>query len=133
MTPIFVPTLSPVCFHRSSTGLTFAIFSGFTATVLFWRYLRDNPTVYSFMPSEEAWASYNRLPVNILADDLEAQANRMGTIFADVRPSDWTRPVFRDGTEREVAHFTVVGLVAYSVHEAHHHLLDAKGTGMKGQ
>ncbi|MBO0727770.1 MAG: DinB family protein [Acidimicrobiaceae bacterium] len=88
----------------------------------------NNPTVFSFMPAEEVWDSYNRLPVELLADDLEARARRMAAMFDDLRPSDWSRTVFRDGTKEERAEFTVLGLMAYSAHESYHHLLDAKGT-----
>ena len=85
----------------------------------------------TFHPSEAEWESYNRLGCEELADDLEAQAERMSDILDRLDDGDWERTVTRQalvaGTDN-VYRFTVAGIASYAVHEAHHHLLDADGT-----
>ena len=91
----------------------------------------DDPEVPTFHPSEDEWARYNTLDRAELADDLEAQADRLATILDGLEDDAWSRTVTRQalvaGTDA-VYRFTVAGIASYAVHEAHHHLLDADGT-----
>jgi hypothetical protein len=88
----------------------------------------DSPTVPIFNPAQEVFESYNRLDAQELAADLEAQAQRLAKIVEDMGPADWSRVVINDRGQYGVYTFTVAGLACNAVHEAHHHLLDAKGT-----
>jgi hypothetical protein len=88
----------------------------------------DNPVFPQFNPDESAWAGYNELEVEVLAGDLERQAQRLAGILEDLAPEDWSRTMVRDGGSDGVFTFTVAGLASYAVHEARHHLLDANGT-----
>jgi hypothetical protein len=88
----------------------------------------DNPVFPQFNPDESAWAGYNELEVDVLAGDLERQAQRLAGILEDLAPEDWSRTMVRDGGSDGVFTFTVAGLASYAVHEARHHLLDANGT-----
>jgi hypothetical protein len=88
----------------------------------------DNPSFASFNPGDEVWASYNRLPRDELAADLDAQARRLADVVADVGESGWSRTVVSNRGADGVYTFTVAGLACCAVHEAHHHLLDANGT-----
>jgi DinB family protein len=91
----------------------------------------DDPEVPTFHPSEDEWDRYNRLDREELADDLEAQAQRLADILDRLDDDAWERTVTRRalvaGTDN-VYRFTVAGIASYAVHEAHHHLLDADGT-----
>lgn len=89
---------------------------------------KDSPTVPIFNPAQEVFESYNRLDAQELAADLEAQAQRLAKIVEDMGPSDWSRIVINDRGQYGVYTFTIAGLACNAVHEAHHHLLDAKGT-----
>jgi hypothetical protein len=89
---------------------------------------QDGPTVPIFNPSQEVFESYNRLDAEELAGDLEAQAQRLAKIVEDMDPSAWSRIVINDRGQYGVYTFTVAGLACNAAHEAHHHLLDAKGT-----
>ena len=84
----------------------------------------DDPSVPWFDPGEEGWLGYNRLEREVLAADIERQAQRLATIIGERSEADWSRTARRDGVDR----FTVAGLACFGVHEAHHHLLDAEGT-----
>jgi hypothetical protein len=88
----------------------------------------DDPVFPQFNPDEGVWDSYNRLGREELAEDLEAQAQRLADIFDDLEPEQWSLTMIRDGGTDGVYKFTVAGLASYAVHEAHHHLLDADGT-----
>jgi hypothetical protein len=88
----------------------------------------DDPVFPQFNPDEDVWDSYNRLGREELAEDLEAQAQRLATIFDELEPEQWSLTMIRDGGTDGVYKFTVAGLASYAVHEAHHHLLDADGT-----
>jgi DinB superfamily len=87
----------------------------------------DNPVFPQFNPDETVWDSYNRLGREALADDLEAQARRLAGILGRLHPYQWDLTMTRDGGRDGVYTFTVAGLASYAVHEAHHHLLDARG------
>jgi hypothetical protein len=88
----------------------------------------DAPTVSIFNPPQEVFESYNRLDPASLAADLAAQAERLATIVDGMDPAAWSRVVINDRGQYGVYTFTVAGLACNAVHEAHHHLLDAKGT-----
>ena len=91
----------------------------------------DDPEVPTFHPSEDEWERYNHLGREELADDLEAQAQRLADILDRLDDDAWSRTVTRQalvaGTDN-VYRFTVAGIASYAVHEAYHHLLDADGT-----
>ena len=88
----------------------------------------DAPTVPIFQPPQEVWEEYNRSDVNELASDLEAQAKRLEDTGASIAQSSWARIVVNDRGVYGVYTFTLAGLACNAVHEAHHHLLDAKGS-----
>lgn len=88
----------------------------------------DSPTVPIFNPPQEMWEAYNRMDVEELAADIEAQARRLAEIADGMDPAAWSRIVVNDRGQYGVYTFTVAGLARNVVHEAHHHLLDAKGT-----
>jgi len=83
----------------------------------------DNPAVPWFEPGEDEWRHFNELPPSDLATGIDHQARRLAGILDDRQADDWSRTAVRDGVDR----FTVAGLACFVVHEAHHHLLDAKG------
>ncbi|MBO0729093.1 MAG: DinB family protein [Acidimicrobiaceae bacterium] len=87
----------------------------------------DNPSFPTFNPPEEVWDGYNRLDRDELAGDLVAHAQRMATVIAGVAPQAWARTVVSNRGKDGVYTFTVSGLACCAVHEARHHLLDAKG------
>jgi hypothetical protein len=91
----------------------------------------EDPEVPTFHPSEDEWARYNDLGRADLADDLEAQAQRLADILDHLDDDQWSRTVTRQalvaGTDA-VYRFTVAGIASYAVHESYHHLLDADGT-----
>ena len=87
----------------------------------------ENPVFPQFNPDEGVWESYNRLGREELADDLQAQARRLAGILWRLHPDQWDLTMTRDGGSDGVYTFTVAGLASYAVHEAHHHLLDARG------
>ena len=89
---------------------------------------QDTPAVPIYMPPQEEFMGYNQLGREELADDLDAQAQRLAKVAADMDPSGWTRTVINDRGVYGVYSFTVAGLACNAVHETHHHLLDAKGT-----
>lgn len=89
---------------------------------------QDSPTVPIFNPPQEVFESYNRLGAEEIADDLEAQARRLATIIEEMDGDSWARTVVNDRGPYGVYTFTISGLACNAVHEAHHHLLDAKGT-----
>lgn len=89
---------------------------------------QDTPTVPIFMPPQDEIEGYNQLGREELADDLEEQARRLAKIVDAMEPSAWTRTVINDRGVYGVYSFTLKGLACNAVHEAHHHLLDAKGT-----
>jgi hypothetical protein len=89
---------------------------------------KDNPVVPIFNPPQEVWEAYNRLGAEELAEDIEARAGRLDEIVDGMDPSAWSRIVINDRGQYGVYSFTVAGLARNAVHEAHHHLLDAKGT-----
>jgi DinB superfamily len=88
----------------------------------------DNPTVPIFNPPQEVWEAYNRLDAGELATDIEVRAGHLDEIVDGMDPSAWSRIVINDRGQYGVYTFTVAGLARNAVHEAHHHLLDAKGT-----
>ena len=88
----------------------------------------ESPVFPQFNPDEAAWAGYNQLEADRLAEDLETQARRLADILEGLQPDDWSRTMIRDGGTDGVFEFTVAGLASYAVHEARHHLLDANGT-----
>lgn len=88
----------------------------------------ENPVFPQFNPNEAAWAGYNQLEADQLAEDLHTQANRLADILEELQPDDWSRTMIRDGGSDGVFEFTVAGLASYAAHEARHHLLDANGT-----
>jgi DinB superfamily len=88
----------------------------------------DDPVFPQFNPDEGTWDRYNRLGRKELADDLEAQAQRLATILDELEPEQWSLTMIRNGGADGVYTFTVAGLASYAVHEAHHHLLDADGS-----
>lgn len=88
----------------------------------------DDPVFPQFNPDESVWDSYNVLDRGELADDIEAQAQRLSSIFDGLQPAQWSLTMIRDGGTDGVYKFTVAGLASYAVHEAHHHLLDADGS-----
>jgi hypothetical protein len=83
----------------------------------------NNPSVPWFDPGEEEKARYNTLDGPEVASEIVRSADRLATILDERKPTDWTRPARRDGVDQ----FTVAGFACFAVHEAHHHLLDAKG------
>jgi hypothetical protein len=89
---------------------------------------QDSPTVPIFNPPQEVFESYNRLDAGDLAADIEAQASRLAKLVDDMEPGAWSRIVVNDRGQYGVYTFTLAGLACNAVHEAHHHLLDAKGT-----
>jgi hypothetical protein len=89
---------------------------------------QDSPTVPIFNPPQEVFESYNELDPAELAADLEAQAKRLASTVENMDPSAWSRIVINDRGQYGVYTFTIAGLACNAVHEAHHHLLDAKGT-----
>jgi hypothetical protein len=93
---------------------------------------QDNPVVPIFNPPQEVWQEYNRLGAEELAEDIEARAGRLAEIVDGMDPSAWSRIVINDRGQYGVYSFTVAGLARNAVHEAHHHLLDAKGTLFSG-
>ena len=88
---------------------------------------QDSPTVPIFNPPQEVFESYNALDREQLASDIEAQARRLAELVDNMDPSAWSRIVVNDRGIYGVYTFTVAGLACNAVHEAHHHLLDAKG------
>ena len=88
---------------------------------------QTNPTVPLFFPTEEVFESYNRLDPGELAADIERWAERLATLAAGMEPSTWSRTVTNDRGVYGVYTFTLAGLACNTVHETHHHLLDATG------
>jgi DinB superfamily len=88
----------------------------------------DSPTVPMFHPPQEVWEEYNRSDVRELGADLETHAQQLAESVGKMAPSDWSRVVVNDRGEYGVYTFTLVGLACTAAHEAHHHLLDARGT-----
>jgi len=88
----------------------------------------NNPTFPQFNPSSEVIEEYNKAAVSELADDLDAQAQRLATIMGNLQDEQWDRTLVRDGGKDGVFTFTVHGQACYALHESHHHLLDAEGT-----
>jgi DinB superfamily len=88
----------------------------------------DSPVFPQFNPDEGEWDEFNRLGAEDLADGIEAQAERLAGILAELQPDDWSRTMIRDGGTDGVYEFTVAGLASYAVHESRHHLQDADGT-----
>lgn len=89
---------------------------------------QDCPTVAIFNPAQEVWEEYNRADAAELATDIVGRADRLADIVAQVDEAGWSRIVVNDRGRYGVYTFTVAGLARNAVHEAHHHLLDAKGT-----
>jgi hypothetical protein len=89
---------------------------------------QDNPVVPIHNPPQEEWDRYARLTREELASDLDGQARRLAGVLANMDPSAWNRIVINDRGVYGVYTFTLAGLACNAVHEAHHHLLDAKGT-----
>jgi hypothetical protein len=89
---------------------------------------QDAPTVPIFQPPQEVWEEYNRSDVNELAADIEARARRLEEVGANMDQAAWSRIVVNDRGVYGVYTFTLAGLARNAVHEAHHHLLDAKGS-----
>lgn len=89
---------------------------------------QDAPTVPIFNPPQEVWEEYNRMDARELASDIEAQAGRLADTVDRMEPGGWSRIVVNDRGQYGVYTFTIAGLARNAVHEAHHHLLDAKGT-----
>ncbi len=88
----------------------------------------DNPVFPQFNPAEAAWSVYNEIEVEVLAREIEEQAQRLADILRGLKSEDWSRTMVRDGGADGVYTFSVVGLARYAVHESRHHLLDANGT-----
>jgi hypothetical protein len=88
----------------------------------------DDPVFPQFNPDEAAWSAYNEIPVEVLAREIEAQAQRLTDILCGLKSDDWSRTMVRDGGADGVHTFSVDGLARYAVHETRHHLLDANGT-----
>jgi hypothetical protein len=88
----------------------------------------DSPVFPQFNPDEGEWDAFNRLGVADLADGIEAQAQRLAGILAELQSQEWSRTMIRDGGNDGVYEFTVAGLASYAVHESQHHLRDADGT-----
>src|SRR5580658_5257335 len=57
---------------------------------------RDAPTVPMFNPGQEEWASYNELDAEELANELEANAQRVADILGGIDASGWSRTVIND-------------------------------------
>ena len=89
---------------------------------------QDVPTVPMFNPPKEVWEAYNHADVTQIADDLQAQAQRLADVLAGMSPSAWSRIVVNDRGTYGVYTFTMPGLACNIVHEQHHHLLDATGS-----
>ena len=87
----------------------------------------EAPTVPMFNPGQDEWARYNELDAEELADELEENATRIAGILCRVHGSEWARTVVNDRGQYGVYTFTLAGIGRNVVHEAHHHLLDAKG------
>jgi hypothetical protein len=91
--------------------------------------LHENSPVFpQFNPDETVWSAYNEIEVEVLADEIEEQAQRLAEILRGLMPNDWSRTMVRDGGSDGVHTFSVAGLASYAVHESRHHLLDANGT-----
>jgi hypothetical protein len=88
---------------------------------------QGSPTVPIFNPPQEEWERYNRMEPEELAVDLEMQARRLEEVIDEMDPAAWSRIVVNDRGVYGVYTFTVAGLACNAAHEAHHHLLDAKG------
>ena len=67
--------------------------------------------------ADDDYAGQDRATV---ADELAANAERLGAVLATVPDDGWGREATRRGTET----FTVEGLGRFALHEGHHHLLD---------
>jgi hypothetical protein len=89
---------------------------------------QDSPTVPIFNPPQATWEEYNRADPEQLAADIQARAARLSEIVDEVEPGQWNRIVINDRGQYGVYTFTIAGLARNVVHEAYHHLLDAKGT-----
>src|SRR5690606_32039070 len=70
--------------------------------------VEDNPTFEAFNPSDDVWASYNRLDVGELADEIDSNARRLADVLGALGPHDWERTMVRDGGKDGVYTFTVV-------------------------
>jgi hypothetical protein len=88
----------------------------------------DNPTVPMFNPPHQEFVRYNGLGAGELAMDLADQAQRLRQTAEAMDSDAWSRCVINDRGVYGVYTFTLAGLACNAVHEAHHHLLDAKGT-----
>ncbi|MCB1005227.1 MAG: DinB family protein, partial [Acidimicrobiales bacterium] len=60
-------------------------------------------------------------PAAVLAD-LDLNADRLARVLATVPDEGWERAGTRRGAER----FTVADMARFCLHEAHHHLRDAR-------
>jgi DinB superfamily len=87
----------------------------------------DNPTVSHLNPGDEVWERYNHLDAAELASDIQAESERLASLASELDEAGWARTVTRDSGPGRVYRFTLAGLLSYAVHEAYHHLLDAKG------
>jgi hypothetical protein len=88
----------------------------------------ENPVFPQFNPDEESWLAFNQIEVEVLAEQICQEAQRLADILAELKPDDWSRTMVRDGGSDGVYAFTVAGLASYAVHESRHHLRDANGT-----
>jgi len=89
---------------------------------------QEAPVVPIFNPPQEEWEAYNQLDADQLAADIETQAERLAGIMAGLDEAAFARTVVNDRGVYGVYSFTLAGLGCNAVHEAHHHLLDARGT-----
>lgn len=89
---------------------------------------QESPVVPIFNPGQDEWVKYNAMDAEDLASDLEGHARRLATILDGIESAQWTRTVVNDRGQYGIYTFTLAGLGRNAVHEAHHHLLDAKGT-----
>jgi hypothetical protein len=89
---------------------------------------QNDPVVPIFNPPQEEWESYNSLDSEQLAADIETQARRLAEIIGGLDESGFSRTIINDRGIYGIYSFTLAGLGCNAAHEAHHHLLDAKGT-----
>lgn len=89
---------------------------------------QEAPIVPMFNPAQDEWARYNELDPEGLANELEENAFRVADMLGMLKGAQWSRTVINDRGQYGTYTFTLVGIGRNVVHEAHHHLLDAKGS-----
>lgn len=82
---------------------------------------REDGPALGWWDHEESALHYHDEPLDQIARELRHNADRFATSLGTLEPDEW----MRTSTRREHERFTILDMARFTLHETHHHRLDA--------